>query len=125
MLNQPAEKDRVNVPEVAFIRKSGQLWKLVVAGMILPIPGVAIGFLAIRSLASGGSEAYILAAAGLLLLIDLVITGLLVSARCPDCRSRFVIWVLRSREGTGAVTGLLHRPDCPCCGSLGASTRGR
>jgi hypothetical protein len=108
--------DRVEIPRDAFLRVTGQLWKLIVASLILPWPAVAAGIWAFRRLGPDQSLDGVLAAIGAMAAIAALIVLLLASVRCPQCGARLVARVIWDPDGLGALTALLNSRACPACG---------
>jgi DNA-directed RNA polymerase subunit RPC12/RpoP len=107
--------DRVEVPPDAFLRVTGQLWKLVVASLILPWPAVVTGIWIFRRLGSESIDG-VPAAIGFMVAIAAVIVLLLASVKCPQCGTRLVLRVFRDPDGLQALTAMLNSRVCPQCG---------
>ena len=107
--------DKVVCPPDAFIRVTGQLWKLVVGGIVLPIP---LALLAMRGLrqASSGSLSDFMPTIGVLLGGAIVLVIVLASVACPRCRRRLLRDVFSAPDGNAAITAFLARRTCPSCG---------
>lgn len=108
--------DRVEIPPDAFLRVTGQLWKLVLAGLILPWPAVVTGIWIFRRLGSDQSIDAVPAAIGVIAAIAVAIVFLLSSVRCPQCSTRLVVRVFRDPDGLQALTAMLNTRACPQCG---------
>ena len=106
--------DRVEVPRDAFLRTTGQLWRLVVAGVVLPWPAVALGLWAMRRLNQPLSEVGF--AVGAEALLAASIAWLVFSVKCPRCNSRLAVRAFRDPAGLAAITALLGVRTCPNCG---------
>jgi len=117
MGNTPAN-DRVEIPPDAFLRATGQLWKLVLAGLILPWPAVVIGIWIFRQLGSDQSIDGVPAAIGVMAAIAAVIVLLFGSVKCPQCSTRLIVRVFRDPDGLNALTALLNTRACPQCGHV-------
>lgn len=107
--------DRVAVPRDAFLRTTGQIWKLVLGGVVLPVVGAAVGgrdLLQTDRASTVGFAATVVA----LILVLAAVAVVLGSVRCPRCRARLMADATRDPEGLGALTRLLQRRTCPTCG---------
>ncbi len=107
--------DRVEIPPDAFLRVTGQLWKLVVAALVLPWPAVFAGIWVFRRLGPDQSLDGIPAAIGAMVAIAALIVLLLASVKCPQCSTRLVLRVFRDPDGLQALTGMLNSRACPEC----------
>ena len=107
--------DRVEIPRDAFLRTTGQLWKLAVAAVVLPWPAVLIGIWMLRRL---GRESFseVAVAIGAIAVIAALIVLLLASVRCPQCSTRLLSRAVRDPEGLVALTALRGARACPECG---------
>ena len=107
------DDDYVRIGPDALLRATGQIWKLVVAGMVLPWPTLFLCLTVLRDLGSGRTHfvelLFILVSVGL-------IAALLASVRCPRCRVRWLRRVLKDPDGTPALTRFLNMRSCPECG---------
>ena len=108
--------DRVEIPKDAFLKKTGQLWKLVVGVLVLPLPTALWGWRCLRSIRPDQPTSEVVAGLAVLVAAALVIVGLLASVRCPKCRVRLVTRVLQAPEGADAITSFLSLRSCPSCG---------
>ena len=115
-MSNTSASDRVEIPPDAFLRVTGQLWKLVVASLILPWPAVVTGIWIFRQLGSDQSIDGVPAAIGVMAAIAAVIVLLLASVKCPQCGTRLVLRVFRDPDGLQALTGMLNSRVCPQCG---------
>ena len=106
--------DRVTVPPNAFIRKTGQVWKLVVGTIVLPFVVVAIVLLQMRRLDRPTAE--LLPWFGVVLVAIALIVGLLASIACPRCKQRLFWQVFTDPDSNAAITAFLSRRDCAKCG---------
>jgi DNA-directed RNA polymerase subunit RPC12/RpoP len=104
------------IPADSFVRKTGQLWKLVLAGLVLPFPTALFGWWSIRQIRPDQPASEALAHIGILVVAAAVIVALLMSVRCPRCQVRLVAKVLRAQEGVDAITLFLKVAACPECG---------
>jgi hypothetical protein len=107
--------EKVVCPPDAFIRTTGQLWKLVVGGIVLPIP---LALLAMRGLRQAPSESLsdFLLTIGVALGGAIAIVLVLASVACPRCRRRLLRDVFSAPDGAAAITAFLARRTCPSCG---------
>jgi len=117
-MSNASVNDRVEIPRDAFLRVTGQMWKLVLAGLILPWPAVAVGIWIFRRLGSEQSIEAVPAAIGVMAAIAAVIVLLLASVKCPQCSTRLVARVFRDPEGLQALTAMLNSRACPQCGHV-------
>jgi hypothetical protein len=108
--------DKVEIPPDAFVRRTKQLWKLVVGGLVLPLPVAWWGWECLRGIRleqpateAGVSIAILLAGA-------IAIVALLASVRCPRCHASLTVRVMRAPEGLDAITSFLKTRVCPSCG---------
>jgi predicted RNA-binding Zn-ribbon protein involved in translation (DUF1610 family) len=109
--------DRVEIPSDAFLRMTGQMWKLVVAALVLPWPAVLIGVWVFRRLGSEQSIDGVPTAIGVMAAIAAVIAILLASVRCPQCGTHLVMRAFRDPDGLQALTAMLNARACPQCGN--------
>jgi uncharacterized membrane protein YcjF (UPF0283 family) len=115
---QVGGSDRVEVPKDAFLKRTGQLWKLVVAALVLPLPTAVWGWWCLRSIRSDQPTSEAVACLAVLVAGALIIVSLLASVRCPQCRVRLVKRILQAPEGVDAITSFLKQRSCPSCGYL-------
>jgi uncharacterized membrane protein YcjF (UPF0283 family) len=108
--------DRVEIPKDAFLRKTGQLWKIVVGALVLPLPTAVWGWWCLRSIRPDQPASEVVADLAVLVAGALSIVLLLASVRCPKCRTRLVTRILKAPEGTDAITSFLELRTCPSCG---------
>jgi hypothetical protein len=108
--------DRVEISKDAFLKRTGQLWKLVVAVLVLPLPTAVWGWWCMRSLRSDQPTSEAVADLAVLVVGALIIVSLLASVRCPKCHTRLVKNVLRAPEGADAITSFMKLRSCPSCG---------
>lgn len=116
MMSNISANDRVEIPPDAFLRVTGQLWKVVVASLILPWPAVVTGIWIFRRLGSDQSIEGVPAAVGVMAAIAAVIVLLLASVNCPQCGTRLMLRVFRDPAGLQALTALLNSRTCQQCG---------
>ena len=116
MVRDASGSDSVAVPKDAFLKRTGQLWKLVVGGVILPIPTALWGWRCLRSIRPDQPTREAVSELAVLVAGALIIVSLLASVRCPKCRVRLVTRVLQAPEGAEAITSFLKRRSCPACG---------
>jgi hypothetical protein len=117
-MSNTSANDRVEIPSDAFLRVTGQLWKVIVASLVLPWPVVVTGIWVFRRLGPDQSLDGVLAAIGAMAAIAALIVFLLASVRCPHCRARVLSRVIWAPDGLGALTGLLNSRACPACGHV-------
>jgi hypothetical protein len=110
----PSTADRVEIPPDAFLRLTGQLWKLALA-VILPWPAVIVGYLGFRRIAEEQSFTELLVWIGVPAATLAVLVALLASVRCPQCGARLLRPVMRDSDGLGALTRLLKATACTDC----------
>lgn len=113
--------DRIEIPREAFLRVTGQLWKLAVAGLVLPWPAVMIGLWSFRRIGPDQPMNEFLMATAALASIAALMCLLLASVRCPNCSTRLVSDAFRHPDGLQAFTALLNARSCPRCGHHPAS----
>jgi len=116
MTRTATQDDRVQIPPDAFIRTTRQLWKLLVAGLVLPWPAVAIGWWSFRHLGPEPPTLWSVGAVGAMAAIAAFIVMLLASVRCPACGVRLLQRAMRDPAGLNALTALLKDRTCPACG---------
>jgi hypothetical protein len=108
--------DRVEIQKDAFLKRTGQLWKIVIGAMVLPFPMMLWGWWCLRSIRPDEPTGELVRDLAVLVAGALTIVGLLASVRCPRCRVRLVGRVLQAPEGMDAITSLLRVRACPSCG---------
>ena len=108
--------DRVEIPKDAFLRKTGQIWKLVAGAIVLPIPTVLWGWWFVNRIRPDQPTSELVGGLAVLIAGALIIVGLLASVRCPKCRVRLVGKLFQSPEGAEAITSFLKLRSCPACG---------
>ena len=108
--------ERVEFSRDAFLRTTGQLWKVIVAALILPWPTVAIGLWEVRQIGSNQSDLEAIVALGTMCAIAATIWLLLFSVRGPQCHTRLLLKVMRTPEGLDALTALANSQQCIECG---------
>jgi hypothetical protein len=106
--------ERVSVPPDAFIRKTGQVWKLVVGTIVLPFSIVAVALVQMRRLDQPTSELLPWLAVVVVGLVLIVL--LLASISCPGCKRRLFWRVFTDPDSNAAIATFLARRDCPNCG---------
>ncbi len=105
------DSQKVVCPPDAFVRATGQLWKLVVGGIVLPI---AVSLVAVSSLRQ--IQSVRLSDLGLLVGGAIAVVLVLASVACPRCRRRLLTDIFVAPHGNAAITGFLARRTCPSCG---------
>jgi uncharacterized membrane protein YcjF (UPF0283 family) len=124
MVGKAGDSDKVEAPKDAFLRRTSQLWKLIVGALVLPLPTALWGWWCLWSIRADQPTSE--AVGGLVVLVAgaLIIVSLLASVRCPKCRVRLVGRILRAPEGVDAITSFLKVRSCPSCGYIpGASPK--
>ena len=111
--------DRVEIPKDAFLKRTGQLWKLVVGGF-LPIPLALWGFWCLGSMRSDQPTSEFVGCVAVLVAGMLIIASLFASVRCPKCKVRLVKKVMQAPEGANAIASFLGQRSCPSCGYVPA-----
>ncbi|MGH7470753.1 MAG: hypothetical protein ACRENP_22625 [Longimicrobiales bacterium] len=86
MTQTAPDSERVEVPADAFLRTTRQLWKLVVAALILPWPAIAIGLWIFQRLDLAQPISHLLIAIGAMAGLAALMAMMLASVRCPRCR---------------------------------------
>jgi hypothetical protein len=104
------DSQKVVCPPDAFIRATGQLWKLILGGVVLPISLTIVGLL------TRPSESESFADLGWLVGGASAVVLLLASVACPRCRRRLLTDVFRAPDGNAAITRFLATRTCPSCG---------
>jgi hypothetical protein len=108
--------ETVEIPPDGFLRKTGQVWKLVVGGLVLPIPMALLAYWNLRRIRPDQPPGEMVLSMGVLVIGTLLMTALLASVRCPRCRVRLIRQVFRASPGTQAMVGFLKLYSCPACG---------
>jgi hypothetical protein len=108
--------DKVEIPQDAFVRRTKQLWKLVVGGLVLPLPVALWGWRSLHSIRPEQSVGEAVAEIAILLAGAAAIVALFASVRCPRCRVGLVMRLVRAPEGLDAITSFLKQSTCPACG---------
>ena len=107
--------DRVTVPPDAFIRKTGQVWKLVVGTIVLPF--TVAGVVLVRmQLGLDRPTPELLQWLAVVLVGLVLILAVLASVSCPSCKTRLFGDVFMDSDSNTAITTFLARRDCPECG---------
>ena len=117
-MSNTSANERVEIPRDAFVRITGQMWKLVLGGLVLPWPAVVIGLWIFRRLGSEPSIDVVPAAIAAMAAIAAVIALLLAAVKCPQCNTRLVFRVFSDPDGLQALTALLNAHACPQCGHV-------
>jgi hypothetical protein len=110
-----ADSQKVVCPPDAFIRTTGQLWKLIVGGVVLPISVSLVGLWGFRQIGRGPLSD-LLPSMGILVVGAIATVLVLASVSCPQCRRRLLGEVFSAPDGNAAITGFLARRTCPSCG---------
>ena len=115
-MTKSGSSETVEVPTDGFLRKTGQLWKLVVGGLVLPIPLSLLAYRSLRQIRPEQPVGEMAFSIGVLVAGALVVLALFASVRCPRCKVRLIPQVFRAPEGTQAVVTFLKLYSCPACG---------
>ena len=107
---------KVEVPPDSLIRRTVQLWQLVVGAIALPVPLSIWGWWTFRSIGPEQPAGAFAARFAVLAGGAAVVALLLSSVRCPQCRTRLLFRAMRAPEGLDAVLALLKRSSCDACG---------
>src|SRR4051794_19714711 len=95
--------DRVEIPPDAVLRTSGQFWKLILGGVVLPLPAFVLGVVTFRRIRPEQSPQEAIG----LLLAQIVLAAccavLMLSVRCPHCRVQWVRRAFKDPVGMPAV----------------------
>ena len=116
MAGEAGGSQRVEIPKDSFLRRTRQLWKLVVGVLVLPLPTALWGWRCVRSIRPDQPTSEVVTSLAVLVAAALIIVSLLASIRCPKCRTRLVKRVLVAPEGADAITSFLGLRACPACG---------
>lgn len=119
-MQEPGGSDRVEIPRDAFLKRTGQFWKLVVGGLILPIPMALWGFRCLGNIRSDQPTSEFVGCVTVVVAGALLIVSLFASVRCPRCKVRLIKKVVRAPEGANAITAFLSQRSCPSCGYVPA-----
>jgi hypothetical protein len=115
------DEEYVEIPPDAVLRLSRQLWKLVMAGIVLPVPTALFAFRFLHRIGPEQTPGEVRVGLSLLLASAAAIAWLLISVRCPNCRVRWMRRVFADPRGTRALTQFLNMRACPDC-SYGRAT---
>ena len=110
------QEDRVEIPPDALVRTTGQLWKLVVAGLVLPLPTALFALWLINRIDPRQSTVEVVVGGIALVTAAGIIAFLLWSIKCPGCSVRWVGRVFTEQGSTAALTRFLKMRACPKCG---------
>lgn len=124
MRNEMRDDEHVEIPPDAILRTTRQLWKLVVAGLVLPFPTALLAFWFLRRLGPDQSAAAMIAGIAVVSAAAGLIAWLLWSVKCPRCGTRWVRRLFADPDGAGALTRFLKMRSCPEC-AYAAPTIGR
>ena len=113
--------DRIVVPPDAFIRSTGQVWKLVVGGVVLPFTVAGVALWRLKSAFDGPASALVIWLGIALTGVGLIVL-ILASVSCPRCKRRLLRRVVSDPDGSGAIAKFLARRDCPACGYVPGAT---
>jgi hypothetical protein len=107
---------KVDISPDSFVRRTGQLWKLVLGGIVLPILVVAWGLWTMRRIRPDQPTGEVAVQLTVLIAGAIVIAALLSSVRCPRCHGRVLLRVMRDPEGVNAIVAFLTQRSCGVCG---------
>ena len=110
-----SDDERVQVPPDAILRTTGQLWKLVLAGLVLPLPTALLAMWLLHRIGPDQSSTEAIVGTAVLFGAAGIVALLLWSVRCPSCGVRWVRRVLVDPDSTGALTRFLKMRFCPEC----------
>jgi hypothetical protein len=111
----PGLANRVDVPTDSFLRRTRQLWKLVVAGLVLPWPALAAGWITLSRIGPDQSLGEWAVGLGVIAATAVTMVGLLAAVRCPSCGARLMARVVRAPDFHMAAAVLLGTRVCPWC----------
>jgi hypothetical protein len=97
----------------SFLSRTGQLWKLT-AGILCMAVGLAIIVTIVHFEVS--SETGIPGVASGLAFTVGGFFWMMLSIRCPSCKSRVIWKAARQNEASGWLAELLQKNTCPVCG---------
>ena len=107
--------DYIEVPPDALVRTSGQLWKLVVGTIGIPLPAFLIGLRFLQRIGPDQSRSETVGTIGILFLAAASAGMLLWSVRCPSCRDPWVRRVMNEPDSLRAISRFLRMHTCPLC----------
>ena len=113
-------RNRVEIPRDAILRTTGQLWKVVLAGLVLPFPTTLFGLWLIRRVGPDQTLAELIAGFAILLAAAGAVALSLWSIKCPRCGMRWVRRIVGESDAISALTGFLQMRSCPACGFVAA-----
>lgn len=116
MTGAAGSSERVEIPRDSFLRSTGQMWKLVVGGLVLPLPTALWGWRCLGNIRPDQPTSEFVICVAVLAAGALLVAGLFASVRCPKCRVRLVKRLLQAPEGAEAITSFLKLRSCPACG---------
>jgi hypothetical protein len=109
------DDERIQIPPDAILRTTGQLWKLVLAGLVLPLPTALLALWLLRRIGPDQSSMEAIVGTAVLVGTAGTIALLFWSVRCPGCGVRWVRRVFADPDSTGAITRFLKMRSCPAC----------
>ena len=107
--------DYIEVPPDALVRTSGQLWKLIVGTIAIPLPTLFLGLGFLGRIGPDQPRSEVVGSIGILFLAAASVGTLLSSVRCPSCRDPWVRRVMKEPDGLRAVSRFLRMRACPLC----------
>ncbi len=120
MRGRDTQHTPVAIPADAFLRATGQMWKLRLAPLV-PWPALVVGFRALRNIGAGQSTREYLADVAVIGATAAMLLILMASIRCPRCRVRLFGLALWSRERLDGLVALLNSTACTACGFVPGS----
>lgn len=103
----------------AWLTKTGQYWKYLVAWSLLLVSALALVLFVVRINNGEGSSGWY--AATFTLAGAAAVTWLATTIRCGKCHHRVAWWYLTHSSAGDWLTELRHRRECPVCGDDGVS----
>jgi hypothetical protein len=119
------DDERVQVPPDAILRTTGQLWKIVTAGLVLPLPTAVLAMWLLHRIGPDQSSTEAVGGTAVLVGATVTIALLFWSVRCPGCGVRWVRRVFADPDSTAAITRFLKMRSCPECAFGNTATANR
>src|SRR5687768_6655909 len=94
----------LEIPKDALLKRTGQIWKLVLGGLILPLPTALWGWWCLQRIRPDQPTSEVVGCLAVLVAGALIIASLFAAVRCPKCRVRLVKRLLQAPEGADAIT---------------------
>jgi hypothetical protein len=113
-MTEPDFDEKVEVPPDGLLRLTGQLWKVIVGGVVVPVPLAIFSVALIQKVGRQTREEFWTDT--LILIVGAVAIAIAFAAvRCPRCN----VWLMRSvfgaPDGTRAIVAFLKLRACPAC----------